>query len=59
MSDFLQVIKDNYSKEEYLLIEYALKFATEAHKNQYRRTGEEYRYSRMFSAAILAVSGLE
>ncbi len=42
MSDFLQVVKDNFTKEEYLSIEYALKFATEAHKNQYRRTGEEY-----------------
>ena len=59
MSDLLQIVKENFTHEEYLSIEYALNFATEAHKNQYRRTGEEYINHPIQVALILIDLGMD
>ncbi len=59
MSDFLQTIKNNYSSEEYLTIEYALKFATEAHDGQFRRTGEPYIIHPIAVAEITVDLGMD
>ena len=42
MNEFLSIIEENYSHEEYLAIQYALEYATKAHEGQKRRTGEPY-----------------
>ncbi len=59
MIDFLQVIRDNYTPEEYLTVEYALKFATDAHKGQLRRTGEPYIIHPINVALIVVDLGMD
>lgn len=57
--DFLKKIKQNYSEEEYLSIEYAYKFAADAHKNQLRASGEPYIIHPVAVADILVDLGLD
>ncbi len=51
--EFLEKIKDIYSKEECSLISYALDFAKEMHKGQKRMSGEPYYKHPLEAANIL------
>ena len=59
MNEFLQLIKDNYTPEEYLSVEYALKYAAEAHKTQKRLTGEPYIMHPINVATIVVDLGMD
>lgn len=57
--DFLKKVKEQYSEEEYLSIEYAYRFAEDAHKNQRRASGEPYFIHPIAVADILVDLGLD
>ena len=57
--DFLKKAHEIYSEDEYLSIEYALNFATEAHKDQKRASGEPYIIHPIAVADILMDYGLD
>ena len=57
--DFLKKAKELYKEDEYMAIEYALEFATDAHKNQKRSSGEPYIIHPMMVADILMDMGLD
>ena len=57
--DFLKKAKEIYKDDEYLAIKYALEFATDAHRNQKRASGEPYILHPMAVADILMDYGLD
>lgn len=57
--DFLKKAQEIYKDDDYLAIKYALDFATEAHKNQKRASGEPYIIHPMAVADILMDFGLD
>ena len=57
--DFLKRIKDIFSEEEYLSVEYALTFADKAHSSQKRVSGEPYVCHPIAVANILLDLGLD
>ena len=57
--DFLKKAHELYTEDEYLAIEYALNFATEAHKEQKRASGEPYIIHPIAVADILMDYGLD
>ncbi len=59
MHDFLKRVKDSYTQDEFLAIQYAFDFATEAHKGQFRRSGEEYITHPIQVATILLDLGMD
>lgn len=59
VENFLEKVKKNYSKEDSMAIEYALNFATQAHKEQMRKTGEPYIIHPVEVADILIDLGLD
>ena len=53
MREFLEKVKENYNKIDFLLIEKALFYADLKHKGQYRKSGEEYITHPLMVASML------